>query len=307
VTGAIYLDADNFWLTPEERDTVNETPDYRSDFGADLDFTAPWRYARGDAALFQNFDTRARVTRSVDYLLDESGWLLYHELGHAADFLPPSTYGSLNNGTSVWENLQPRYSAHQLTSDTVSAEYPLTSTIMQGLAQVSFQGATATAAEKAYTPGQVGGFFSADLATDEYNYSTSREDTAMTFEEFMMITRLGIRRDIAFADQITATTTNATWYVRWGQRGRVGEDSIKPRVKLIVQQLAPWVDVAGVDALPAPTPMRAGDTWIGNLVLSAPASDRAQARVVDASPLDPGELARALRRNEHTDIKLPPR
>ena len=35
VTGAIYLDADN-WLTPVERDTLNEAPDYRAGFGAEL-------------------------------------------------------------------------------------------------------------------------------------------------------------------------------------------------------------------------------------------------------------------------------
>ena len=35
-TGAIYLDADNLWLTPSERDTVSEVPDFRSDFDRDL-------------------------------------------------------------------------------------------------------------------------------------------------------------------------------------------------------------------------------------------------------------------------------
>ena len=40
---------------------------------------------------------------------------------------------------------------------------------------------------KAYTPNEVAGFFAADSATDEYNYSTTREDIAMTFEEFMMV------------------------------------------------------------------------------------------------------------------------
>lgn len=34
--------------------------------------------------------------------------------------------------------------------------------------------------------------FADDLATDEYAYSSSREDTVMTLEEFLMSHRLGI-------------------------------------------------------------------------------------------------------------------
>ena len=45
-TGAIYLDAENFWLTPQERDTINEAPDFRADFGNDLQFIIPWRYIK---------------------------------------------------------------------------------------------------------------------------------------------------------------------------------------------------------------------------------------------------------------------
>ena len=33
VTGAIHLDPDNLWLTPDERDTINQAPDYRASFG----------------------------------------------------------------------------------------------------------------------------------------------------------------------------------------------------------------------------------------------------------------------------------
>ncbi|MCY7316893.1 MAG: immunoglobulin domain-containing protein [Rubrivivax sp.] len=43
-TGAIYLDADNLWLSPAERDSVSEVPDYRAGFGGELDYTGLWRY-----------------------------------------------------------------------------------------------------------------------------------------------------------------------------------------------------------------------------------------------------------------------
>jgi hypothetical protein len=287
-TGAIYLDAENFWLTPAERDTVNEAPDFRSAFGKDLQFTSPWRYTKDNASIFGTFSRRARVARAQDQLLRETAWLLYHELGHALDFLPPQQYTSLDNNRSAWSNMATRVNAAQLTSDVVTNQYPLTSTIMSGLGQVQYQGATATAAQIAYTPLEVAGFFSRDLATDDYAYSTRREDTAMLLEEFMMSSRLSIRRDFAFADKpADSATTSANLVVRWGQRGRAGEVSIKPRLRQVVSQLVPWMPLAEVDNLAAPLSMRNGESWSANLALPAPPpgglSKQAQAQA-DGSP-----------------------
>jgi hypothetical protein len=299
LTGAIYLDGDNFWLTPEERDTVNEAPDFRSNFDRDLQYSGLWRYVQNNQSIFVFFDPRSRIARGVDYLLNESGWLMYHELGHALDFLPPSQYGSLDSSVGTWANITPRVNAKQLTSDVVPAAYPLTSTLLRDLGQVKFQGATATAAQRAYTPLQVGGFFSADIATDEYNYSTPREDTAMTLEEFLMSHRLGIRRDKAITDKISTSTTGSTLIVRWGQRGRIGEPSIKPRAKAIVQQLAPWVDPLEVDNLAAPIAMRSGDSWSANLSLPAPLREAPLAASALATREQIGQFRKELQRLEH--------
>jgi hypothetical protein len=269
-TGAIYLDADNLWLTPAERDTVSEVPDFRSDFDRDLAYSGVWRYVQNNQSIFVFFDPRSRVTRDASVLLYDAGWLMYHELGHALDFMPPSAYGGLNSGLSAWGNIAPRYLAGQLASNTLSTQFPLTSAAMRGLAQVKFFGATADAAQRAYTPDQVAGFFSADIATDEYNYSTPFEDAAMTLEELLMSRRLNILRDMAITDKIGAGTTSSTLIVRWGQRGRVGSAAIKPRARALAQALVPWLDASEVDALPAPLPMRAGQSWAANLSLPAP-------------------------------------
>ncbi|MDP0964773.1 hypothetical protein Q6264_28200, partial [Klebsiella pneumoniae] len=50
-TGAIYLDADYLWQTPQERDTVSEAPDPRSNFAADLAFKTLWRYVQNNQAV----------------------------------------------------------------------------------------------------------------------------------------------------------------------------------------------------------------------------------------------------------------
>lgn len=278
LTGAIYLDADSFWLTAEQRDVINEAPDFRSDFDKDLQYSGLWRYTSGNANIFLPFPATSRLTRDVSYLVSESFWLMYHELGHASDFMPVAARAGLNSALSAWGNIGPRYQNSLLVSDMLTASLPLQSAELRGLAEVKFFGATATTTERAYTPTQVGAIFSADRATDEYNYASTdgvsfREDTAMVFEEFMMSRNHSFRRDVAMTDKVTATSTSSTVIVRWGQRGRVGETSIRPRALFLAQQLAPWIDAAAdVAALPAPIAMRAGESWAGNLVLPGPPS-----------------------------------
>jgi hypothetical protein len=294
LTGAIYLDADNFWLTAEQRDVIDEAPDYRSDFDRDLLYSSAWRYTSTTngttQSIFVNFPATSRIARAQSYLLAEAGWLLYHELGHASDFLPPRERARLNGDMSLspWGFIGPMYSARTLPSDQLSATVPLQAQEMFGLAQVKYQGATATPVQKTYTADMVGGFFAGDRATDDYNYTTTREDIAMVFEEFMMFRNHGWRRDVAFTDKITSTTTGSTLVVRWGQRGRSGDSGIKPRGQFAVGQLAPWVlsaDPNAVQNLPAPIQMRPGESWTANLALPAPLGGLASIQFARA-PLD---------------------
>lgn len=268
-TGAIHLDADTFWLTPEERDTVNEAPDYRSDFGSDLKYINLWRYVKDNQSIFAYFDSRKRVTRTTDDLRNETAWVMYHELGHALDFLPPADYTGLNPRWSAWSNLYGRYAQMALTSDTVPAAYPLTSAPLLALAQVQFHGAKATAEQLSYTAEDVSNFFMGDLASDSYSYSTPQEDVAMTLEEFLMAHRLGIRRDVAVGDPYDSSAGSSSITVHWGQRGRIGEPALHPRTRAITQALTPWVDLTEVNRLAPPMPMRAGQTWRDNLSLPA--------------------------------------
>jgi hypothetical protein len=274
LTGAIYLDAENFWLTAEQRDVIDEQPDFRSDFDLLLNYSTAWRYTENNQSIFINFPATTRIPRTQSYLLAEAGWLLYHELGHASDFVPPSVRSSLDSNLSVWANISPRYATNclgSLPSDDLCRTWPLTSAEMFALAQVKFWGATPTAAQIAYTPDTVAyTFFAPDRATDDYNYSTIREDLAMLFEEFMMYRNHGWRRDMAITDKITDTTTSSTLIVRWGQRGRIGAPAVKTRVQLVVGALAPWVSPSEVTSLPSPIQMRPGESWASNLVQPAP-------------------------------------
>lgn len=270
-TGAIYLDANNLWLTAEQRDVVSEVPDYRLAFDDALGYSNFGRQVKNSDYARRSFPSTERMTRSVDELVPVLGRLLYHELAHAGDFFAPSAR-DLDPALSLWANVAGRISARSLPSDVLAAQYPLTSTEMKDLGQVLYRGATANAEQRAYSAADVGRFFSGDRASDDYAYSidgdsNSREDLAMLFEEFMMGYRHGIQYDIAYTNLYRDGMTSDQVIVGWGERGRIAEPAIKPRLKLVLQRVAPWIDPAVVDSLPAPIPMRAGASWDANLVL----------------------------------------
>jgi len=265
-TGAIYLDANNFWLTPDERDTINEAPDYRSAFGNDLQFVMPWRYVKNNDYASHSVPKNQRSTRTGQDGLYRLASLLYHELAHANDFFPSAEWFNHSSNTRILDAAQ----STNFESDSLASIYPLQSSVMRNLAQVSFAGSTANNTQKSYLPDDIRTFFTPDNATDYYNFSSLREDYAMLFEELMMFTRYNIQRDIAVTNQPTGEVIFANDYiVNWGQRGRIGEQNIKPRANFVLQRVLPELNNTNIiNNLPAPVAMIQGNDWIQNLVLT---------------------------------------
>ncbi|MGI2258394.1 PKD domain-containing protein [Shewanella sp. GXUN23E] len=288
-TGAIYLDPNDLWLTPAQRDTINEAPDYRTGFGNDLQFLMPWRYVKNNDYASQYFSPAVRVDRTLDDIEPDLASLLYHELAHANDFFPTSIHADISERT-LYDAFVRRNQQKQLISDQLTRDYPLRSEEMRALAQVRFMGETASNTQKAYLPADVTGFFSADIASDFYAYSTPQEDAAMLFEEAMMSHRLGIQRDVAVTNAPDDATA-ATVIVDWGQRGRIGESSLEDRAALVLEQMIPGIDGPTlVRNLPPPLPMRPGVSWGANLQLDpmpnlAPVSGFSQGRSKVQPPL----------------------
>ncbi|QSX42326.1 hypothetical protein [Shewanella cyperi] len=267
VTGAIYLDPEDLWLTPLQRDTINEQPDYRSNFGADLKFLMPWRYVKDNEYASSIVPRTQRSHRSLDELTPDLASLLYHELAHANDFFPRSIHGSLA-GPTLLDDYNKRATAKALTSDRLADLYPLGSEEMRSLANVRFRGQAASDTQKAYVPADVSSFFSNDIASDFYAYSTEREDAAMVFEELMMNYRHGVLRDVAVTDS-PANPTASTVIVDWGQRGRIGDDALAQRAAFVLEGIFPeWDGTAIVASLPAPIAMQSGQSWLTNLTIS---------------------------------------
>lgn len=275
-TGAIYLDADYLWQTAEERDTVSEAPDPRSDYGNDLAYATLWRYVQANQSAGGRPPVLERASRNTAALIPALGRLLYHELTHANDFLPPRSHLLLNSSLRVYQAVPTGTASEQL-----QAQLPFFSQEMVDLGRVQFFGVASTAAQRAYQPADIVRFFSTDRVTDDYSYSlptgqtVPREDAAMLAEEALMQLRHGVLRDVAITPQFLSGSS-ADAVVTWGQRGRVGDAAIKPRVALVLAQTMPWLPAGFMDGLAAPQPLRAGLTWGQNLNQAALAAGRVQ-------------------------------
>lgn len=263
-TGAIYLDARNFWLTPEERDTLNEVPDFRSGFGSDLKFRVFWRYVKDNEPYMpgQSFSSAARETRTFDALEADISWLMYHELGHANDFFPYDVWAGLSNSDDPLSFFR----SNGTNSDIMIARFPLSSTQMKGLAQVSFAGETASSLQKTYVGSDIEAFFTPDTASSYYSYLNEREDFATLFERFMMQYRLGASADIG----IINTLDNPNLLVTWGQRDRFNDISIQDRARFTVSNILPELgNIAALQSsLPEAIQLRRNVSWFDNVNLS---------------------------------------
>ncbi len=268
-TGAIYLDARNFWRTPEERDTLNTIPDYRSGFGNELQFGIYWRYVKDGEYYYPQSSLAAssRQSKSFAQLEASLAWLMYHELAHANDFFPPASWASISLSSDPLSHFQ-RSGAQ---SSIMSANYPLQSTLLEGLAEVSFGGEEATTAQKNTTPSQVADAFSADIAPTYYAYYTEREDFAMLFEQFMMLYRMNVSADVA----VIGRNNNDNALITWGQRHRINQDTLQARTAFTVERILPELNVAGIQAeLPAVIQMPSGQSWFDLVQLEGESGKR---------------------------------
>ncbi|XQW86385.1 PKD domain-containing protein [Thalassotalea piscium] len=268
-TGAIYLDPDDLWLTPEERDTINQAPDYRSTFGSDLQFEMPWRYVKDNnyASFFP--DIRYRLSRNIDDTLYSFASLLYHELAHANDYFPSTLWNSVNRSTKIELIAYNRIVQSALQSDSLQIALPLNGNEMWQLGKVRFHNdPPANNTQKAYTTDDVAHFFKSETAPQFYSYSSTREDFAVLFDGFMMKNRYDVQRDVMVTDQNLEN-------IAWGQRGREGESAIMPRIEFVTERVLPEFEdvLSALSKLPAPTPIPVGGNFWDSLVLNAPAKN----------------------------------
>ena len=263
-TGAIYIDARYFWVTPQERDTLNGAPDFRSNFDQDLQFRDPWRIVKDNDYAFSIPSRESRGERSLDDSKFFALRLLYHELAHANDFFPPREWGNTNSSQFAFSFSN----ANEIDSTGLENAHVLNSEEMYSLGGVMFHGNVATQEQAAYTPAQVSDFFFPYEATNTYNYSTPREDYAMLAEEYLM----GYRHGVLYDQGISGLAPD--YIISTAERGRVGHAHITPRAEYVISRILPSIDVQSASAtLAAPVQLESGISWWDALV--APGSTAA--------------------------------
>ncbi len=285
-TGAIYLDPASLWLSNAEKADIDPAPDFRSAFGLDLGFRMLSRYVAGNDYAWRGYSLDDDSERTLEEILLPMARLLYHELAHANDFLPPAAVAGINPALTVEEAALAL--ADRQISRQLEAASPLNSALMSSLAGVMFGGERASADELALTPAAVGAEFAADQANDDYAYFSRHEDLAMLFEELMMRRRFGVQRDIAVTSAPPSEDPDANDYiVAWGQRGRLGDAAVRERARLLAALLLPGEDFAPFFAnLEPPQALRADVGWVDNLSPQGAAKTTRAVPVQDRLPPD---------------------
>ncbi len=262
-TGAIYLDPANLWLSVEEKRSIDPEPDYRAGFGAQLNFHIISRYVLNNDYAWYGYSLSDDSERELADLIAPLSRLLFHELAHAADFFPAVRIPGLDPALNYEAAAQQIAAAQQQPSQNLEARYPLQSQTMFELARVNFFGQEPDDGQLALQPPDVTAHFSPDIASDDYSYSTRHEDLAMLFEELMMDYAFDIRRDVAVANR---PAPGQQHIVDWGQRGRIGDAGVRPRVEQAAASLLPELDFSAYFAsLGEPQSLQSGRSWNDNL------------------------------------------
>lgn len=263
LTGAIYLDPAGLWLTVEEKRTIDPAPDYRSGFGSGLAYRVINRYVFNNTYAWYGYSLSDESERTLDDIVLPTARLLYHELAHAADFLPPDRMGGFNPTWTVLDAT--RYIENQglQLSQALQGSQPLNAQLLFDLAAVNFFGQTPSDAQLALRADDISAQFAPDGANDDYAYASRFEDVAMLFEELMMAMNFGVERDVAVAPR---PAEGEPHIVDWGQRRRITDPHVIERVRLVGERILPDAPISAfLDSYGPPKSLTRGITWNGNL------------------------------------------
>lgn len=300
-SGAIYLDPQDLWLTPGERDTIDWEPDYRSGFGSALEFISADLYVDGNRpAWFYSSQYAQGESRGINDIVWPLANLLLHELAHANDAMPPALL------PLVTPQETPLDATFRFDRDAASTQleniYPLRSTLLSDLGEVLFRGEPASRFILSLTPRELGLEFEADDASALYGYSTPFEDTAMLVEEALTRYYFGLDRIASFLDVPASADPDCTEYtLRWGVRNRVATPAVRARAELVLAGILDEADVSRyLDAMPDTQDLERGIGLCESLVLLPSVNPAIPGQFI--TPIDLSRQ-RALQVDTHREVR----
>ncbi len=261
-TGALYLKPKILALTPAERWTLKE-PVSAETTTPEPQFFTRWRYVLDGQPLLSggSIAYASTQTYAMAELQFEIARTLYHELAHAADFFSPSALATIPEWQRPYEYASERMLAGELASDQLTVALPAAispeDTLLETLAAWIYEdqvpavsglhGTTAEAFAQAFEQAQ---------SVDPYAFTDPLEDFAMLYEASMMQLRYGAARELGVFDRSAPGT------LVWGQHGRVGDERILQRARLVMSAVREDLDAEIIlGQIGAAEQMVAGSPW----------------------------------------------
>ncbi len=264
LTGAIYLDPQNLWLTAAERTVISTDPDYRLAFAEPMAYRAYWQYVKDNRPV-NDYAWSADGSRTLSDIEPRMASLLFHELAHANDLFPPALAAGVDRNLSFLRAASSVF--NDLPSTWLFNLNGLESDEMRRVANILYRGFEPNSSDREVTAAMVGSYFEPDAASDDYAYYSQYEDLAMLFEETMMKLHYDMDRDLAYVTPPRTENPRCNDYViGWGVRNRIAAEQVSTRAQWVVEQLLPARDYGDFFAgLGEPTQLPEGAGWCAYL------------------------------------------
>lgn len=235
-TGAIYIDPHYLWVTDQESKTITQKEDYRSDFGSQLQFIAGSYSTKNGYSIRSQVEMGSGQDRNFNDTIAPFAGLLYHELAHANDFVPPSMRNSLDTTKIVSDAIRDISDAR--ISSALYSYFPLTSSKLLSLGKVMYHGHVATEEEKELSGYVAGELFDEDFASDIYAYSNLYEDLATLFADAMMKIYFDVNNNVVFVNADKLNNEDVI-ELEWGIRNPVAKEGVVNRALFVANNLNP--------------------------------------------------------------------
>lgn len=235
-TGAIYLDPYFFWMTNEEKATIEQQQDPRVNARGQFQFLEMNRFVQNGSDIFVgSLDDTSE--RNIAQLIPIASALLFHELAHARDTYHSTFLATVSPSDERLSSLFEDHKTNRRHSHLLVDTLALHNETLPAVAEVLFGNETAIAELSALSGAEVGYLLEGDGANALYSYYTGMEDIAMLFEESMMKIAYDIDRDLAFTNNPSVINDCNDLQLEWGVRNRIADANVRTRAKVITKDL----------------------------------------------------------------------
>lgn len=237
IRASMQIDPIYLWMGLSEKRTLSTESDFRTDFGADLQFVSLNRFMIGNEYAFPFYSLLNDDERPFDALVLPFARLLYHELGHANDFIPAPQIDQLVlqlTPLEAIESLADQSVARRLYDD---ASLTVQLSALYSLAAVRYRDDPPSDNERSLLGDSVGALFGNEGKPRFYSFYTSREDVATLLATAMMKYHFDVELHQGFANKIDDATSSCDYTVEWGVRNRLGAAMVAPRASWVAEQM----------------------------------------------------------------------